>query len=231
MNNGFKKAIGLCIFLGAIIALAWYTGFHNYLTLTALQENKAYLEASVAANYPKAVLIYVLIYILIIALAMPGVPLLTMLGGFLFGCIAGGVYASVAATLGTTISFLVIRYLLSNFIRGKYAQRLETFNEKVKAHGVASYLLTMQLMGVIPYFVINALAALADVPFSTFLWTTFFGSLPIIFIYSFAGRQLYLVESVQDIFSPTIIGLLVFLVILGLIPVFLRFSRRVTDLR
>ena len=230
MNGSLKKAIGLSIVCAAIIAVVWYLGLHKYITLNALHENKVYLENAVAENYVRSVLIYLLIYIAIIAIALPGVPLLTMLGGFLFGFLPAGVYAAIGATVGTTISFLVIRYLLSNLIRGKYAQKLEKFNEKVRSHGVASYLLTMQLMGLIPYFVINALAALADVPFTTFLWTTFFGSLPILFIYSFAGRQLYLINSVQDIFSPTIIGLLLFLVLLGLAPILLRFSRRITDL-
>ena len=230
MNNGLKKALVIGVIACIAVIAAWYMGLHEYLTLSSVHEHKSYLENTVEMHYFRAVVVYLLLYIVIIALAVPGVPLLTMLGGFLFGAIAGGMYASIGATIGTTISFLAIRYFLSNFIRGKYAQRLDTFNEKIRSHGVAPYLLTMQLMGLIPYFVINALAALAGVPFSTFLWTTFFGSLPILFIYSFAGRQLYLVNSIHDIFSPTIIGLLVFLIILGLVPVVLRFSRRVTDL-
>jgi uncharacterized membrane protein YdjX (TVP38/TMEM64 family) len=230
MNSGVKRAVVVCVIISVIIGLSWYFGLHEYITLSSLHNNRFYLETAVATNYSRSVIIYLLIYIGIIALAMPGVPVLTMVGGFLFGSLLGGVYASIGATVGTSISFLVIRYLLSNFIRGKYAERLEKFNEKIRSHGVASYLLTMQLMGLIPYFVINALAGLADVSFTTFLWTTFVGSLPILFIYSFAGHQLCLVHSVNDVFSPTIIGLLLFLVVLALIPLFLRFSRRVTDL-
>ena len=153
-----------------------------------------------------------------------------MVGGFLFGFLPCIVYASISATLGTTISFLVIRYVLGNVIRGKYAQKLDRFNEKIASHGTASYLLTMQLMGIIPYFVINVLAALTNVPTITFVWTTFVGSLPILGVYAFAGGQLYSVESVKDIFSPSIIALLVVLVLVALLPLLLRFSRRVTDL-
>lgn len=230
MNSSLKKALFVGLVVCGVIALAWYLGLQNYLTLSAMKENRAYLEAVVQTNYLRAVAIFIVIYIAVIAVAMPGVPPLTMIGGFLFGLIPGGIYASIAATIGTTISFLLIRYVLSGVIRGKYAQKLERFNEKIASHGVVGYLLTMQLMGVIPYFVINTLAALTDVPFRSFLWTTYVGSLPIIFIYAFAGRQLYLVESVSDIFSPSIIALLVFLVLLTLMPLFLKFSRRVTDL-
>jgi uncharacterized membrane protein YdjX (TVP38/TMEM64 family) len=230
MNTRLWQSIFVGFVLISLIIVAWYMGLHEYVTLDALRENRAYLESIVAENYYKAVVIYIFIFIAVIATALPGVPPLTMIGGFLFGFIQGGIYATFAATIGTTISFLLIRYVLSNVIRGKYAQKVDRFNEKIKSHGVASYLLTMQLIGIIPYFLINALAALTDVPVQTFLWTTFVGSLPIIFIYSFAGRQLYLVKEVGDIFSPSIIALLVVLVLLTLMPLFLRFSRRVTDL-
>lgn len=230
MNGGIKKALFAGFVLIGAIGVAWYFGLQNYLTLESMKENRAYLEAAVQTNYLRSVLLFFVIYIAVIATALPGVPPLTMIGAFLFGFIPGGLYASVAATAGTTVSFLLIRYVLSGVIRGKYAQKLERFNEKIASHGVAGYLLTLQLLGIIPYFVINTLAALTDVPFKTFLWTTYVGSLPIIFVYAFAGRQLYLVESVSDIFSPSIIALLVFLVLLTMMPIFLRFSRRITDL-
>jgi uncharacterized membrane protein YdjX (TVP38/TMEM64 family) len=230
MNSGLKNALFAGFVLVGAVIVAWYFGLQNYLTLESMKENRAYLETAVHTNYLRSVLIFLAIYIAVIATALPGVPPLTMIGAFLFGFIPGGIYASVAATAGTTVSFLLIRYVLSGVIRGKYAQKLERFNEKIASHGVAGYLLTLQLLGIIPYFVINTLAALTDVPFKTFLWTTYVGSLPIIFIYAFAGRQLYLVESVSDIFSPSIIALLVFLVLLTMMPIFLRFSRRITDL-
>jgi uncharacterized membrane protein YdjX (TVP38/TMEM64 family) len=230
MNSNLQKALLVGFVVIGVMVLAWYFGLHNYLTLAAMKENRAYLEAAVAKNYLHAVIIFIAVYMAVIAVAMPGVPPLTMIGGFLFGFIPGGIYASIAATVGTSISFLLIRYVLSGVIRGKYAQKLERFNEKITSHGVVGYLLTMQLIGVIPYFVINMLAALTDVPFKTFLWTTYVGSLPIIFIYAFAGRQLYMVESARDIFSPSIIALLVFLVLLTLMPLLVRFSRRVSDL-
>jgi uncharacterized membrane protein YdjX (TVP38/TMEM64 family) len=229
MNSSLKKALFAGFILVGAIVVAWYLGLQKYLTLEAMKENRAYLEAAVHTNYLRSVAIFIAIYIAVIATALPGVPPLTMIGAFLFGFIPGGLYASVAATAGTTVSFLLIRYVLSGVIRGKYAQKLERFNEKIASHGVAGYLLTLQLIGLIPYFVINTLAALTDVPFGTFLWTTYVGSLPIIFIYAFAGRQLYLVESVSDIFSPSIIALLVVLVLLTMMPIFLRFSRRMAD--
>ncbi len=230
MNNGVKKALVVGFVIVGIIIFVWYMGWHNYFTLASMQSNRTHLEEAVIRNYWKAVAIFIAIYTAVIALAMPGVPPLTMIGGFLFGFWQAGLYATVSATVGTTISFLLIRYLLSNLIRGKYAQKLERFNEKIASHGAASYLLTLQLMGIIPYFIINTLAALANVSIFTFVWTTCVGSIPIIFIYAFAGRQLYLVESVRDIFSPSIIAMLLLLIGVSLMPLLFRFSRRVSDL-
>lgn len=230
MNNGTKKALLVGFGLVSIIILIWYLGLYRYFTLTSLQSNRSLLEESVAQNYIKAVAIFMAIYTAVIALAIPGVPPLTMVGGFLFGCIPAGIYATISATLGATVSFLLIRYVLSNVIRGKYAQKLERFNAKIASHGAASYLLTLQLMGLIPYFFINALAALTNVSTFTFMWTTCVGSIPIIFIYAFAGRQLYLVESVRDIFSPSIIALLLFLIGVSLLPIVFRYVSKDKDL-
>ena len=226
MNSGMKKALLISFIVAVLVAVAWYFGLHEYFSLTSLQSNRTYLEEAVKVNYIKAVLIFMAVYAAVIALGMPGVPPLTMVGGFLFGFVPSVLYASISSTIGTTISFLVIRYVLGNVIRGKYAYKLERFNEKITSYGTASYLLTMQLMGVIPYFVINVLAALTNVAIFTFIWTTCVGSLPILCVYALAGRQLYMVESVSDIFSPSIIALLAVLVLVSLMPLLLKFSRR-----
>jgi len=226
-NNSLKRIL-VILPIAVLVLLFWYKGFHQHLTLTSLQENREYLKQLVSMHYFRSVAIYIAICASVITCAIPGIPLLTLLGGFLFGFILGGFYSLIGASIGTSLSFLIIRHVLSNVIRGKYAQKLEKFNEKLRSQGVAYYLLTMHLVGLIPYFVITCLAALTDVPFVTFFWTTALGSIPIIFIYSFAGRQLYLIESMYDIFSPTIIVLLLVLIMVGLLPLLLR-KKQIVD--
>ena len=230
MNSGMQKALIVSFIAVVAAAVAWYMGLHTYFSLESLQENRVYLEEAVKINYIRSVAIFMAVTIAVISLGMPGIPPLTMIGGFLFGLFPCTIYVSISATIGTLISFLLIRYVLANVVRGKYAEKLERFNEKIASHGAASYLLTMQLMGLIPYFVINVLAALANVSTVTFIWTTFVGSLPILLIYAFAGRQLYMVESARDIFSPSVIAVLVVLIFVSMMPLLLKFSRRVTDL-
>jgi len=171
-----RKALLVIVAVISIAIVIWYFGLHNYITLASLQENRASLEEAVQKNYLQSVAIFIAIYTAVIAVMIPGVPPLTIIGGFLFGLLPGVLYSGIAASIGATISFLVMRYVLSNVIRGKYAQKLDRFNEKILSQGAASYLLTMQLVGVIPYFVINTLAALTTVSIFTFFWTTLVGS-------------------------------------------------------
>lgn len=229
MKNGFKRALIAGSVILVTILLLRYFGVSKYLSLNQLQAHKVYLQEVVAYHYIKSVLVYIAVFVCVIALAIPAFAPLTIIGGFLFGFVPGSLYAAIGATVGSTISFLFMRYVMSNTIRQKYGHKLDTFNERIKSHGVASYLLTLQLLTIIPYFLINALAALADVPFVTFVWTTFVGLLPLLFVYVFAGRELYVVESVGDIFSPSVIVLFVLLIILALLPMFLRWIRKLPE--
>ncbi len=230
MKTGFKRALIIGFVVIAVIVLFRYLEIGNYLSLEQLQVNKAYLKQLVAYHYLKSVFIYISIYIVVVAMALPAFTPLTIIGGFLFGLVPGLLYAAISATAGSTISFLVMRYVMKNTIQQKYGHKLEKFNERITSHGVASYLLTLQLLTVIPYFIINALAALADVPFITFVWTTLAGSFPLLFVYTFAGRQLCVVESLGDIFSPSVILLFVLLILLALLPMFLRWLRQLPEM-
>ena len=183
------------------------------------------VDAACPGYYFPAVLIYIGSYALIIALAIPAVAPLTVLGGFLFNALPGLLYALIGATLGSIIYFLFIRYVVSNLVRQRYRARLDKFNEQIKAYGY-SYLLTMQLLTVIPFFVINTLAGLADVPLFTFIWTTVLGSLPLLFIYSLAGRQLGEIEAVRDILKPHMVALLIILALLALLPMVIKRLRQ-----
>jgi uncharacterized membrane protein YdjX (TVP38/TMEM64 family) len=227
-----KRYIKLFVF-ALLLGIAWllfrYFNIGDYFTLAKIQGERVHLSTLVEQNYLRAVLVYMLIYIAIIAGGFPVVAPLTLVGGFLFGAIYGTLYASVAATIGTTLTFLVVRYLIAHTLRGKYGVKLEKFNERLKSYG-HSYLLTMNLMGLIPFFVIATLAGLTDVSIITFAWTAFFGSLPLIAIYAFAGKQLGTMTSFSDIFSPQIIIAFILLGLIALIPMIIRRFKELIDI-
>jgi len=146
---------------------------------------------------------------------------LTLAGGFLFHLFPGIIYVNVAATVGATLGFLFARYILGNKVQEKYASQLERFNRELDENGHL-YLLTLRLIPAFPFFLINLLAGLTKVSLKTFFWTTMVGILPGSLVYSFAGSQLNTIESVEDIFSGSIIAAFLALALFALLPVILK---------
>jgi len=221
-----KLGAAILLIIGAF--LFWYFNIAQYLTLIALQRESAYLKELVGHNYFLSALVFVLAYASVIACGLPAAAPFTILGGFLFGVFAGFLYALLGATLGSIIYFLLIRYVLTNMVRESYVAQLNRFNERVKKYGY-SYLLTLHWLSVVPYFVVNTLAALADVPLLTLIWTTLVGSSPLLFVYAFAGRELNVISSVRDILRPDVIIMLVLLALLALLPMIIRKFRKTIE--
>lgn len=204
-----------------ILVFIYYEKFSDYFTLQKLQENHRYLTDFVQKNYLLSVIIYISIYSLLIACGMPIIMPIALIGGFLYGFFFGLLYAQISCLIGSIVSFLVLRYVIAHWIASWHNERIMRFNEQVKKYGY-SYLLMLHFLSVIPLFVINLLAAIANVPLFTVIWVTIIGALPFNALCVFAGRQLSSIHSVKDIFSPTIIILLAILALLALAPLVIR---------
>ncbi len=212
--------------LGKIIVA---TCLYRWFTLEQLKMYSMLFKDYVQTNHLTAVLLYVAIYTATIAVGVPSVPLLSLLGGFAFGFLPGVIYGTVGATAGSVIAFAIVRYFLRDWIRRRYAERYKHFNDHLEKYG-ASYLLSVHFSSVIPFFFINTLAALTNISWWTFVWTTVVGFIPLGSVYTFAGRQLSSVTSVHDILSWPIITALVILIIAAILPVVIRYMRNSDEL-
>jgi len=163
------------------------------------------------------VLSFIAVYVLVTALSIPGAVILTLAGGFLFCTAAGVIYIDAGATAGAACAFLSARYLLGNRLQQKYGGQLEKFNKEMDLNG-ANYLLTLRLIPVFPFFLINFLAGLTNVPLRTFLWTTCLGIIPGTAVFAFAGQQLGSLNSPADILSRKVIAAFAALGLLALAP-------------
>lgn len=221
MNRFHKKLIIGLVLLIIIVFVLYYFGLSRYLSLTNIKANAVFLKSKVTENYFRAVLSFIGISTALIAFTLPITAPMGVIGGFLFGIWAAVLYCIIAIIVGAAISFLVMRYALYHFMQHRYGKRLASFNTRMKTYGYA-YLITLQLLTIVPYFIINTLAALAGVPFATFLATTVIGSLPVLVIYAFAGRQLYKIHAWRDILSKEMLLLLVLLAGVALLPLIVR---------
>jgi len=224
-----NQIIGL-IFGALLIPLifVWYFfDISTFFSFQYLQKNSAALLQFVQEHYFFSIFLYVSIYVTIIAFSLPATGPLTLLGGFLFGAAGGFVIATLSATIGATVAFLIIRNQVTDVVRQRYGKQLKTFQKKTKKYGVV-YLLLMHVSMMIPYIVINILAALSDMRARTIVWTTALGFVPLALIYTVAGSKLTTIKTINDVFSGKMMLVFGVFILFFFLPVIIRrlFGRR-----
>lgn len=207
-------AVGIALALGAF----FYFDLGRFLSLAALKENRDGLLAFTEANFATAVGIFILAYAIVTGLSLPGAVILTLAGGFLFGAVGATLCVNVGATTGATLAFLTARYLLRDTVEHKFGKWLGPFQEGFAKNGF-SYLLTLRLIPLFPFFVVNLVSGLTRVNLGTYVAATAIGIIPGSFVYAYAGRQLGTINSLKEIASPNVIMAFVLLGFLALVPV------------
>lgn len=187
MSKFVKRLIILVVIVGALVAAWFLTPLGELVDFRSLFENRDSLLETVRSRYLAAVLIYVAVYIVAVALSIPGASVLTMLGGFFFGPWLATLYINVGATVGAFIIFLAARYFLGEGIQNKYGEKLAKFNKEIETNG-PNYMLTLRLVPIFPFFLVNLFAGVTTIKPLTFFWTTALGIIPGSFAYAWLGH-------------------------------------------
>ncbi len=190
----------------------------QFLNLDSLKKNKDALRHYTETHYPFSVFLFVLIYCTQTALSLPGAAILTLTGGFLFGTMLGTLYANIGATSGAMLAFLSARYLFRDVVERKFGKRLESIQAGF-VKDAFHYLLTLRLIPVFPFFLINLACGLTRIRLTTFMSATALGIIPGSFVYANTGKQLGTINSIQEIASPNVLAAFVLLGLLSLFPV------------
>jgi uncharacterized membrane protein YdjX (TVP38/TMEM64 family) len=82
---------------------------------------------------------FVLIYAVGVCLFIPG-TLLTTLGAAIFGAYSGFLYVWLGAMIGSSLAFLIGRYLGRDFAASLIGERLRRYNEAIERNGFAAVL-------------------------------------------------------------------------------------------
>ena len=220
-KESIKKIALLAAFAVASFFLYKFTPLGHYFSLGYVQEQSGHYKSFVDTHYYMVVLCYMAVFIITVALSMPSSIILTLLGGSLFGTLAGACYAIISVTIGVTIACLVYKRFFFKSISQLYAERITKFRAALKEYGI-SYLLMLHFSAIFPYFIINSVALLAEVPMVTIVWVTVVGFFPQAFVYAFAGKKLGSIRSVGDIFSPPVVLAFGLLILLACIPILLK---------
>ncbi|MDP3638731.1 MAG: FAD-dependent oxidoreductase [Azonexus sp.] len=212
------KKWALLILLGLLIGGYIHFDLSQYLNLQMLKDQQAAIEIFYANNPRLSISAYFFVYVVATALSFPGATLLTLAGGAIFGLLWGTVIVSFASTIGATLAFLISRFLLRDWVAGRFGQRLVAIDAGVKREG-AFYLFTLRLVPVFPFFLVNLLFGLTAMKTRTYYWVSQLGMLAGTVVYVNAGTQLAKLDSLSGILSP---GLLGSFVLLGIFPLMAR---------
>ncbi|HEY6288775.1 MAG TPA: TVP38/TMEM64 family protein, partial [Nitrospiraceae bacterium] len=176
------------IMIGMAIAVAigafFYFDLGRFLSLNALKENRDHLLAFTEANYATAVGLFVLAYIAVTGLSLPGAVILTLAGGFLFGSVFGTVFVNIGATTGATLAFLAARYLLRDWVEQKFGSRLGPIQAGFSKNAF-NYLMTLRLIPLFPFFLVNMVSGLTRVSLGTYVTATAIGIIPGSFVFAY----------------------------------------------
>ena len=214
MRKSLIAKIGLIAGIILIVILVKTFGWDKYLTLAQLKNFQVQFADFYAANPLPVMLVFLATYVLVTALSIPGAVIMTLAGGAIFGLVKGTVIISFASTIGATLACIGARFLLRDWVQGKFAARLKVINDGIAREG-AFYLFTLRLIPLFPFFVINLVMGLSKMPLRTYFWVSQIGMLPGTIVYVNAGRELSRIDSLKGIMSPR---LLLAFVLLGLLP-------------
>ncbi|MGL4828617.1 MAG: TVP38/TMEM64 family protein [Vibrio sp.] len=200
------------------IATLLLTQFSQYLTLDVAKAKQAELASYIDAHLLQAAFIYFVVYVLLTAFSIPGATVVTLLGAALFGFWLSLLLASFASTIGATLAFLSSRFLLRDWVQAKFADKLLTINQGVERDG-AFYLLSLRLIPIFPFFLINLVMGLTPISVWRYYWVSQLGMLPGTAVYLNAGTQLAEISSLGEIVSFPVLASFV---LLGVFPIIVK---------
>ncbi len=213
-KNWLGKAAVVGVVVLVIVAFRYFD-LGQYLSLDYLKASQAKFNDLYQSHQFLVIAAYMGIYIAVTALSLPGAAVLTLASGAMFGLIVGTVVVSFASTIGATLACFVSRYLLRDWVQGKFGDKLGAINAGIEKEG-AFYLFTLRLVPIFPFFVINLVMGLTRMRLSTFFWVSQIGMLAGTIVYVNAGKELAKIDSLAGILSP---GVLISFALLGLFPI------------
>src|SRR5262245_50639422 len=99
-----KRFLSITVII-ILIVIAYLTGFTRHLTWDNFEMVHQVAMENVEKHPYSSPFIYMGIYIIYASLALPGILLLTILGGFLFPLPLSSLYVICSATIGGSILF------------------------------------------------------------------------------------------------------------------------------
>ena len=218
MNKNVRKRIIVVILVVGMAILFKVLGLEQYFTLAYIKASQARSAAVYADHRLMVIAAYMAVYILVTSLSLPGAAIMTLAAGALFGLLIGTIVVSFASTIGATLACFISRFVLQDWVQGRFGNKLKEVNDGIAREGTF-YLFTLRLIPVFPFWLINLIIGLTKMSLRTFYWVSQVGMLAGTMVYVNAGKELAKIDSLSGILSP---GLIISFALLGLFPLIVR---------
>lgn len=134
---------------------------------------------------PSAPLVFMLAYALGTVFFLPG-SALTLAGGVMFGPMLGTFYNLTGATAGAVLSFLVARYIASDWVERRTEGRLRQIKEGIESEGWR-FVAFVRLVPLFPFNLLNYALGLTRIKLSSYAITSYICMLPGAVAYTYLG--------------------------------------------
>ena len=135
---------------------------------------------------------------------LPSAVFVMLVGGFLFGPVAGGLLAAAGASLSAAVVYLSGRALFAGFVERLLANRLREVRHAV-AENAFTCLLALRLLPGMPAWLSNLAPVPLAIPARTVVGATFIGILPMCLLVGAVGDGLATFTAVGDQLSADLL--------------------------
>jgi len=168
--------------------------------------NVEHLEDKIRSFGALAPLIYIVTMALAIVISpIPSMPL-TAAAGMLWGACVGTLYSVVGAEIGAIISFLIARNLGRAVIE-KILHRDIGFLDKFSERRLSLIVFISRLLPFFQFDIISYGAGLTRIRLRNFALATFFGMIPMSFLFTCCGRSFFIGNSLSALISLVLIAI------------------------
>ena len=182
----------ICLIIVFLRQISWqpplYEVIHNGVVAT-LRVHQAELAAKVSLLGWRAAAIFACAYLVLAGANVPiNVPF-AVAAGAMFGLWPGVVLAALCTSCGASIACFLSRTLLRGWVLRRLHGRLAEIEAGLAEEGWL-YLLTLRLMPLVPYTLVNLVFGLTTMALPQFFAVTLLGTLPATIAFVNAGTEL-----------------------------------------
>ncbi|MBZ0115219.1 MAG: TVP38/TMEM64 family protein [Thermoanaerobaculia bacterium] len=192
------KGAGIAVFVILVIALEREFHFSRLL-------EPGRIEQRLLAAGPFAPVLFILMMCATVLSPVPTFPL-DILAGRVFGPVLGTLYAVTGATLGATGSFLIARWLgrdlIARFLKGHI-----NFCQRCSNRLLTKVVFLARLVPAVSFDMVSYGAGLTKMSLARFAIASFFGMLPLTFVYAWIGPQIDVSPTATLVGGGTVVAL------------------------